>query len=126
MLTRRLVLKASVALHDPATVPPDPKVRLADQPRPQRGELRPAADVKPVALPTPLMSDRPSCDPPSLPSAFLAQNLNPRITVYLMSGLRRRGTLKQADPFTRRLQVSEGREELIFRHLIDWIVPASR
>jgi RNA chaperone Hfq len=48
------------------------------------------------------------------------------VAVYLSSGLKRVGTLQQFDPFTLWLQVPDGRDALVFRHLISRIVPASR
>ncbi len=121
-----LVLKASVTHHDPAAVQPDLKVRLADLQRSQLDEVRQAAELEPAAKPEPPAQDRPKRDPNMLQSAFLAENLNNLVAVYLMSGIKRVGTLKQFDQFTLWLQVPDGVDSLIFRHMISMIAPASR
>ncbi len=126
MPNSRLVLKASVTPPDPAAVPPDRKVHLADLLGPRLEGVRPAAELEPTAPPEPPAPDRPQREPNPLQSAFLAENLNHRVAVYLRSGLKRVGTLKQFDSFTLWLHVPEGRDALVFRHLIRRIVPARR
>ena len=120
-----LTLKASVTHHDPAAVPPDLKVRFADLPRPLLEEVRQAAELEFAARPEPPAQDRPKRNPNTLQSAFLAANLNNLVTVYLMSGIKRVGTLKQFDKFTLWLQGSDGIESMIFKQVISTVQPGS-
>jgi RNA chaperone Hfq len=120
-----LALKASVPRRDPAAVQPDLKARLADLQRQQLEEVRQAAEPEPAARPEPPAPDRPKRDPNALQSAFLAENLNKPVTVYLMSGIKRVGTLKQFDQFTLWLQGPDGIKSMIFKQVINTVLPGT-
>ncbi len=54
-----------------------------------------------------------------------ARRKNIPITIYLVNGFQMRGTVQGFDSFTVAL-LSEGRQQLIYKHAISTIQPASR
>ena len=58
-----------------------------------------------------------------LQTAFLTDMLDRMVTVYLVSGIKLIGTLKQFDQFTLLLQGADGIESLIFKHATSTVTP---
>jgi host factor-I protein len=61
--------------------------------------------------------------PQELQTAFLDGMLNHMVTVYLVSGIKLTGKLKQFDQFTLQLQGADGIDSLIFKHAISTLIP---
>lgn len=59
--------------------------------------------------------------PQELQTAFLTDMLDRMVTVYLVSGIKLSGTLKQHDQFTLLLQGADGIDSLIFKHAISTV-----
>ena len=64
---------------------------------------------------------------PNLQDLFLneARRKNVPLTVFLVNGFQMRGTVRSFDSFTVAL-LSEGKEQLIYKHAISTISPARR
>jgi host factor-I protein len=61
--------------------------------------------------------------PQELQTAFLSDMLDRMVTVYLVSGIKLTGTLKQFDQYTLLLQGADGIDSLIFKHATSTIIP---
>ncbi len=64
---------------------------------------------------------------PNLQDLFLneARRKNVPLTVFLVNGFQMRGTVRSFDSFTVAL-LSEGKEQLIYKHAISTVSPARR
>ena len=64
---------------------------------------------------------------PNLQDLFLneARRKNVQLTVFLVNGFQMRGTVRSFDSFTVAL-LSEGKEQLIYKHAISTVSPARR
>ena len=72
--------------------------------------------------------DRPSQapgqrQPQELQTAFLTDMLDRMVTVYLVSGIKLTGKLRQHDQYTLLLQGADGIDSLIFKHAISTLIP---
>ena len=61
--------------------------------------------------------------PQELQTAFLTDRLDRMVTVYLISGIKLSGKLKQFDQYTLLLQGADGIDSLIFKHATSTIIP---
>ncbi len=63
--------------------------------------------------------------PQELQTAFLTDMLDRTVTVYLVSGIKLTGKLKQFDQFTLQLQGADGIDSLIFKHATSTLIPGA-
>ncbi len=61
--------------------------------------------------------------PRELQTAFLTDMLDKMVTVYLVSGIKLTGKVRQFDQFTLQLQGADGLESLIYKHAISTLIP---
>ena len=61
--------------------------------------------------------------PQELQTAFLTDMLDRMVTVYLVSGIKLTGKLRQFDQYTLLLQGADGIDSLIFKHATSTIIP---
>lgn len=59
--------------------------------------------------------------PQELQTAFLADMLDRTVTVYLVSGIKLSGKVRQFDQYTLLLQGADGIDSLIFKHAISTV-----
>lgn len=74
--------------------------------------------------------DRPSLvsnkrQPQELQTVFLNDMLDRMVTVYLVSGIKLSGKLRQHDQFTLLLQGADSIDSLIFKHAISTVIPGA-
>ena len=73
--------------------------------------------------------DRPSApgkrQPQELQTAFLTDMLDGMVTVYLVSGIKLSGKVRQFDQYTLLLQGADGLDSLIFKHAISTLIPGA-
>jgi host factor-I protein len=72
--------------------------------------------------------DRPSQTPGQKPSqelqnAFLTDMLDRVVTVYLVSGIKLTGKVREFDQYTLLLQNVDGIDSLVFKHAISTLIP---
>ncbi|MFO1431786.1 MAG: RNA chaperone Hfq [Candidatus Competibacteraceae bacterium] len=58
-----------------------------------------------------------------LQNAFLTEMLDKMVTIYLVSGIKLTGKVRQFDQFTLQLEGADGLESLIFKHAISTLIP---
>ena len=63
--------------------------------------------------------------PRELQTAFLTDMLDKMVTVYLVSGIKLTGKVRQFDQFTLQLQGADGLESLIYKHAISTLIPGA-
>ena len=63
--------------------------------------------------------------PQELQTAFLTDMLGRTVTVYLVSGIKLTGKLRQHDQYTLLLQGADGIDSLIFKHATSTIIPGA-
>ncbi len=61
--------------------------------------------------------------PQELQTAFLTDMLDRMVTVYLVSGIKLSGKLRQHDQYTLLLQGADSLDSLIFKHTTSTIIP---
>ena len=63
--------------------------------------------------------------PRELQTVFLTDRLDRMVTVYLVSGIKLTGKLRQFDQYTLLLQGADGIDSLIFKHATSTIIPGA-
>ena len=81
---------------------------------------QPEQAVDPEDRPSQTLGKR---QPRELQTAFLTDMLDKMVTVYLVSGIKLTGKVKQFDQFTLQLQDADGLESLIYKHAISTLIP---